>query len=362
MNPFKNVLPLTISTIAVTGLVSNQAIAQDSWTDRISISGDLRPRYEYIDAETQPERPRERFRLRVGMTADVTDNVKAIIRLSSGGDAPTSGNQSFDGGFTRKEIGIDLAYADWTVNEELNLFIGKMKNPIHRAGGHHLIWDSDVNPEGLAVGYESGAFFGTAGYYVVEERSSSADSLLLAAQGGITFELTGAGELTAGAGYYDYTETQGNRPFWIGLPFGNSVDADGNLIYDYNQAEVFAEFATNVGELPLSFFANYVQNTEADDNDTGYAFGVKIGKTSKPGTWQASWAWQELEADAVIATFTDSDFGNGGTDARGHTIKAAYALKDNWTVGGTLFVNEIDLASGTPRDYTRLQLDLVFSF
>jgi hypothetical protein len=59
---------------------------------------------------------------------------------------------------------------------------------------------------------------------------------------------------------------------------------------------------------------------------------------------------------------TDSDFGNGGTDARGHTIKAAYALKDNWTVGGTLFVNEIDLASGTPRDYTRLQLDLVFSF
>ena len=89
---------------------------------------------------------------------------------------------------------------------------------------------------------------------------------------------------------------------------------------------------------------------------------VIIGKAGKPGTWQASWAWQELEADAVIATFTDSDFGNGGTDARGHTIKAVYALKDNWTLGGTLFVNEIDLASGSPRDYTRLQLDLNFSF
>jgi hypothetical protein len=365
MNAFKSVLPfptIAVATMVVASLGPDQVYAQDSWTDSISINGDLRPRYEYIDSETSVVRPRERFRARIGLSAVVNDNVNAIFRLSSGGDAPNSGNQSFDGGFTRKEIGIDLAYADWTINEDLSLFVGKMKNPMHRAGGHHLIWDSDVNPEGVAIGYKSGAFFGTAGTYFIEERSTADDSFLLSAQGGMRFDLSDTGTLTAGAGYYDYTNTKGNLPFWVGLPFGNSVDADGRLIYDYNQVEVFAEYATGIGELPLSFFANYVQNTEADDNDTGYAFGARIGKTGEPGTWQASWAWQELQADAVISTFTDSDFGNGGTDAKGHTIRGAYALAENWTVGGTLFLNEIDLASGTPHDYTRLQLDLVFSF
>ena len=69
-----------------------------------------------------------------------------------------------------------------------------------------------------------------------------------------------------------------------------------------------------------------------------------------------------MQADAVVATFTDSDFGGGGTDARGHTIKGRYALRDNWALAATLFINEVDLASGSPRDYRRLQLDLEFRF
>lgn len=362
MNTLKQVLPSAISAIAVAGFAPGSVNAEESWTDSISFNGDFRPRYEAIDEDGLPDRDRGRFRIRVGMTADVNDDVNVIFRLASGGDNPVSTNQTFDDGFSRKDIGIDLAYADWTPNDDLHVYVGKMKNPIHRTGSHALIWDSDLNPEGVAVAYESGAFFGTAGTFFVEERSSTDDSLLLAVQGGMNFDLTDNDTLMVGIGYYDYTEAQGNRPFWIGLPFGNSVDANGNLLYDYNQVQGFAEYSTSLGKLPLSFFVDYVQNTEVDVNDTGQAFGVRIGKTGEPGTWQASWAWQELEADAVIATYTDSDFGGGGTDAKGHTIKGAYALSDNWTVGGTLFLNERGLASGTPRDYTRLQLDLNFSF
>jgi len=178
----------------------------------------------------------------------------------------------------------------------------------------------------------------------------------------MTFDLSDAANLTAGVGYHDYTETMGNLPFWLGVPFGNSVDANGFLLYDYNQVEAFAEFTTSIGELPLIFFANYVQNTDVDVNDTGIAFGGQLGKAGEPGTWQASIAWQELEADAVVALFTDSDFGGGGTDAKGYTLKGKYALTDNWALGGTLFLNEVELASGSPRDYNRLQLDLEFKF
>lgn len=343
-------------------LASPAGFAEDNRTDSISFEGDIRLRYESIDEDGLPERQRGRFRIRVGMSATVNDDVTAIIRLASGGDNPVSTNQSFDGGFTRKDIGIDLAYVDWTPGDEWHVYVGKMKNPIHRAGSHELIWDSDLNPEGVAAAYESGPFFGTAGTYFVEERALGDDSLLLAVQGGARFDLTNNAKLAAGAGYYDYTETMGNRPFWNGLPFGNSVDANGRLLFDYNQLELFAELETGIGKLPVSYFVDYVENTEASVNDTGRAFGVRIGKADEAGTWQASWAWQELEADAVIGTYTSSDFGDGGTDARGHVINAAYALAKRWTLGGALFVNEVDLASGTPRDYTRLQLDLNFSF
>lgn len=352
-----------VTFLAVITLLLPPAVpAEDSWTDSVSFKGDFRPRYESITQDGFPDRDRGRFRIRVGMTVDMDDDVDVIFQLASGGDNPVSTNQTFGNGFTRKDIGIDLAYVDWTPNDEWHVFAGKMKNPMHRAGSHALIWDSDLNPEGVAVAWESGAFFGTAGTYFVEERTLTDDSLLLAAQGGMHFDLGKDRRLTAGAGYYDYTETMGNLPFWIGLPFGNSVDANDRLRFDYNQLEVFAEFETAVGKHPLALFVNYVQNLEVDVNDTGQAFGARIGKADEPGTWQASWAWQELEADAVIGTFTDSDFGGGGTDAKGHAIKAAYVLADHWSVGGALFLNEVGLASGSPRDYTRLQLDLNFTF
>ncbi len=82
-----------------------------------------------------------------------------------------------------------------------------------------------------------------------------------------------------------------------------------------------------LGDLPFKVFADFVQNSDASTEDSGLAFGAAIGKAGDPGTWQASWAYQDLEADAVISTFTDSDFGGGGTDNKGHVLKGRYALR-----------------------------------
>jgi len=354
---------LPLAGLILTGILSPaETRAQDSWVNSISVKGDVRLRYEAIDEDGEEQRNRGRFRARLGLTADVNDNVKAIIQFASGGDNPVSTNQTFDEGFSRKDVGLDLAYLDWTPNDNTHLYGGKMKNPFHRAGGHALVWDSDLNPEGVALKYESGGFFGTGGLMFVEERSSADDSLLLAVQGGYAFDVTDGAKLTAGASYYDYTETVGNAPFYNGKAKGNSVDANGDLVFDYRQFELFAELATRLGDMPLSVFADVVQNTDAGAEDTGYAVGAALGKAHAPGTWQASVAWQDLEADAVIGTFTDSDFGGGGTDASGFTIKGKYSLADNWVLGGTLFLNEVDKSIGNEHDFTRLQLDLEFKF
>ena len=348
--------------VSVGLLLPSAADAHDSWVESIKFKGDIRPRYEVIKEDGEEDRERARFRIRLGVTAEVNDNVDVTIQLATGGDNPISKNQNFDDGFSTKDIGIDLAYADWAPKDILHVYVGKMKNPLHRAGDHALIWDGDFNPEGIALKYESGMFFGTISGFAVEERSDTDDSLLFVFQGGVSFEVSNSNKLIGGIGYMDYTNTVGNEPFYDGKRKGNSVDINGNLVYEYRQVEVFAEYKTKLGDYPLAFFVNYVENTKVDDYDTGYAVGAKIGKAGKSGTWEGSVAYQELEADAVIATFTDSDWRGGGTDATGFTIKGKYVLADSWNLGVSLFLNEIEKAAAIQRDYKRLQIDLEFKF
>ena len=200
-------VPATLLALGASVSVSMPAHAENetpTWVDRLSFYGDLRLRYEDIDEQGDPDaaRDRERGRARIGLKADVSPNVKLIVGLATGGDNPVSRNVTGDGGFTVKEIGFELMYVDWQATEQLSVYAGKMKNPLFKAGGVPLIWDSDLNPEGAAASFASGMFFANAGLFSVEERSGDDDSSLRAIQGGIKTSLGEAGKLTAGEGQY----------------------------------------------------------------------------------------------------------------------------------------------------------------
>jgi hypothetical protein len=124
----------------------------------------------------------------------------------------------------------------------------------------------------------------------------------------------------------------------------------------------FAELGLKVAGLPLSVFANVVQNTDADDYDTGWVAGTQLGAAKAKGTWQVGYAYQDLEADAVFAGLTDSDFAGGRTDNKGHRLQGAYALGDKWNVAVTYFINEAAVDTGAGLDYDRFQLDMNFKY
>jgi len=359
----------TLCVYVLSGLLTASAVAEteeSDWTDRISFKGDFRLRYEEIDRESRERRDRFRYRARLGLAAAVTSKVKVVMQIASGADDPVSRNVTFDGGFTTKDIGFDLAYVDWTAADGLHVIGGKMKNPLFRAGGVPLIWDSDLNPEGVAATYSNGMFFGTVAGFSVEERSEDSNSNFYAAQAGAKLAIGERSTLTAGAGFFGYTNTIGNEPFFNGAPKGNTVftDIDGtnSYIYDYKNTEVFAQFDTRIGEWPLRVYGHWTRNNEVDDQDTAIAFGARIGKVKGKRTMELSWTYQDIDADAIIGTFNDSDFGGGGTDARGHIVKAKYALSKNIFLAGTYFSNVINRFSLPEEDYDRLQIDLEFKF
>lgn len=330
--------------------------------NRIELSGDLRYRHETINDDALQERHRQRIRARVGLDAAITDDVELGLVLATGGDNPVSANQTLEGGFTRKSIGVDRAYVDWAVNDRLNLSAGKMRNPFFRPGGHHLIWDSDANPEGVALRYATDRWFANTGSFWVEERGSDEESLLLGGQVGLRGMFGSGLRYTAGIGYLDYRNTQGQVPFYNGEGQGNSVDGFGNYLFDFNIVELFGQLDLEVANRPLRLFADLVENTEADRYDQGFALGAAYGDMSGRGTWEVGYAYQDLEANAVIATFTDSDFAGGGTDGKGHVFEVGYGLAERWSLALTYFLNERGSAAGNERDYNRLQADINFRY
>ena len=95
---------------------------------------------------------------------------------------------------------------------------------------------------------------------------------------------------------------------------------------------------------------------------TARALGVRIGSTNGRGDAQFSYAWHDTEADAVMGIFSDSDFGGGETDSKGHFIKAKYALRARIILAATFIISEVGEFRDNRHDYDRLQLDVEYLF
>jgi len=343
---------------------------KSSWTDTMAIKGDFRYRYETIDVENKDIRERNRLRARAKLTANPSDNLEIGVGVASGGDDPRSTNQTLSAAGATKDLRLDLAYFKWSATPNLDLIGGKYKNIYYRPEKTGLIWDGDYNPEGVALVYNNENYFLQGSIQFLESDSKKSNNRTgFGLQGGFHTHL-GDSQLTAGMGYFEFGAK--DRTIFYGDDddfLGNSYTciAPSNLascVYDndYEQVELFAHLSTHAGDLPLSLFFDYVNNMAADDFDTGWNVGVKVGKAKASRTWELAYIYEDLEADATLGLLSDSNFGGGGTDVKGHIFKGGWAISKKWKIGFTYLVNESNGNKGTEKDYNRLQVDTAFKF
>ncbi|MDH5227805.1 MAG: putative porin [Gammaproteobacteria bacterium] len=366
------------------GAVASNEISKvkgSDWAARIKGRGDFRFRNENIwtervvggEAVDAADRERMRIRARLGFDFKATDNVTGTLLFATGGDDPRSSNQTLGGAGSRKTIGLDMAFVDWKFMQGGDLLLGKMANPVFRPG-QSLFYDGDFNPEGGAVKFDRGLFFGSAygwwfseGYNADPDSAANHDTTIIGLQGGLKFPLLG-GETVLAANYYQCNMCKDNSPLFANNANGNTTYRVGtsptNLLqYDYDIAELSAQMGTTVRNLPLTFWANYAQNMADDvEYDTAYAVGAMLGKAGNPKTWEAGLFYQSIDKDALFGQWVDSDFGDGRTDSEGWVLKGAYAPVRNFTIAGTYFMNTLNKDVGTELDYDRLQLDLNYKF
>lgn len=355
--------------------------ALPDWVNRFKLSGDLRLRsqndfmaddnvkgfYSNFQAinnaggvtaagldgflNTTDDRHRFRQRLRLGIDAKVTDNLKAGIRLATSNiPDPVSTNQSLGNMGGHYDFNVDRAYLKYdAVNDEgfkwLTLSGGRIANPWYVGGGEftggsELVWDTDLSFEGFAATARhslgssgnllnkhdaSREVYATIGGFPLQETElSSHGKWLVGGQVGVDWGFNNQDALRAGIAYYDYINLEAqpnkNNPpvcntnlsdnrFSVPqfMQFGNSVavicnDNDNylpglfGLASDYNiiNANIsydYARFAPH----HIIFAADYAKNIGFDESAVQNLTGRVI--EDKTNAWQVriDFGWPKVE-------------------------------------------------------------------
>ncbi len=339
------------------------------WIENTEIKGDVRVRYQTqdMDNDEDPSRDRGRMRVRLGVETKVNDKWSAGIGMASGSDDPRSNNQTFDDVFDTKSWNLDYAYATYSPNDVWSLTAGKMKNPLYTT--KDLIWDSDITPEGLVAVInkklsEKTSFFTTAGYFLIEEFSSSKDDpTLIALQPGFEWKINDSMDLKFAGAYYMFSNVKGND-MSVHSAGTNSTDEDGNWLYDHDSIVFDAELGFKFFDaIPYgAIFGEYV-TSDADSDNTGWLAGLMLGdkKIKELGDWQLKYNYRKLEKDAWLDFWPDSDFYDGETGVKGSEFEFVIGLAKHVTFGLDYYFSKA-IERNPGQDESLLQADIIVKY
>jgi len=357
---------LVITGLMTGMMVAGVATAQEkaSWTDSIKASGDARFRFQNTSEDGKEDRERWRFRGRVKLKAKVNDQVKAEIRLVTNAGDPISDNITMGGigePFDDANVVMDRANFTWTPVEPLSLKFGKMGQPW--VAVNDLVMSGDASPEGIALnaklGMESATLVGHAGAFVLKERKADDETTLYTGQ--IAAKFGGKTYVMIGGTVYAYDKIEGYEPLSANnnstMTIGEGDDAMDVIANEFMLVEGFAEVGIDMAT-PVKIGAQYLVNTEANDDDTAYLGYASI---KLPAGFSAGYQYRHLEKDSTFSGLAEStDFGNAGVDLKGHVPYVKYAISKNFSVKAQYAVGQKGIDDG--KDVETLKIDLACKF
>lgn len=395
----------------------------NAWLEGLTQKGDARLRYEAFSREDEDaaDRNRYRARLRWGLEKQFDQEWKAGFRIATGtANDATSTNQTLTDEFGLKDIFLDQVYATWTPTERLKEVLpatksveigaGKVNNPYAKTSSS-IIWDGDVNPEGIYEKLDLNLAKSDTGYtdlnlllgqFVVDEDSdlSPGDQGMMAYGIGLTHEWMKDHKADFHVTYYDWQDyigfAKGGGSVLPNALGGNDRELEDLKIINYYASVNFLANTPMFGTQNVKIFGDIAHNTAAQDytsrdgidfsdeslknnprpdEDMAFSIGSVFGKAKDPGTWEAGYEYYYVEANAVNGAFSESDLGMGGTNNKGHKLSLKYMIHKNIELNLTAWLVEkinlqrVDYFSSGDLDVfyddnqiLRTQADLVYKF
>ena len=403
---------------------AGERLGVPDWIDRLQWEGDLRLRYQgdrfaedKLSANsfniangtsltnTSDDQDRMRIRARLGVKVKVNDWMTAGVGLTTGGlNDPISPNQTQGANSAKYNFGLDRAYLKAELKPWLSLVGGRFANPWLSTD---LVWDPDLAFDGVAASFtpkitDNWSSFLTLGAFPLEQREvtqfDKADSKwMYGSQAGIKWTSPNLSTVKLGLALYEFSniegvkntnsnqgndgtvpafKTKGNSYYDISL--NNTMDKYG-LVSNFRELNLTGQVdITTFNPVHIMVTGDYVRNIGFDAQEiinrtgsapkkevNGYQVKVAVGMptTYQANDWQAFAAYKYLEADAVLDSYTDSDFHLGGTNAKGWIVGASYGIdKNTWLSARWLSADEITPRASLPLNIDVLMLDLNAKF
>ena len=431
-------------------LAEQKSYSVPDWTQRIKWGGDVRFRTQgdwgekgrpqganiatpgtsgtasNADNILHDQEWRNRMRGRFWMEAKVNDFTYAGVRFAGGGTKANSTNDTmqkywdkayamFDQYFIRFEAPKEMVRDYGQYFSDVKLWAGRFPIPFQYS---EMVWDSDINPTGVAIQYVSPDIktgvlpsvnlYSNGGMFWLDENAqSNTDPILWALQGGARTDEFGplASTVDLSTAIYNfanmqgksytgsqYTSPAGTNTRYVTTDFSPAVAGLlGKYRYEYNVFDVLVSIDNRKVfdfEFPHGFYADYINNLSChvDGLSNGVLIGGYIGKKKikEPGDWKARAEWRYIERDAIPDFMPDSDFygfgrydnttgysldaGNnglpmeGGTNGKGINMAFEYQLFKNTSLNLEYYWMK-PIKSWDSRDpWNELQMDVVTKF
>lgn len=331
---------------------------------RLKISGDIRLRHQFDSqtptSDTDIDNERSRVRMRFRLNGDVT-----LQRGWTAGfafetaPAADSGNQTFENGADDYGLYLARAYVGYETGD-FTFVGGKQKNPFYTTD---LVWDSDINPQGLTEQYlwdinDKTSVTFRAGQLIVDDNNEAGgpttnfdDAWMFYQQAEFAKGFGAGNKLVLAPGFFFY-----NASTVAGL--GNESAFNGtteNLRVIVLPGELsFKDFGREGHSLKAYWDIAY--NTAADDRVTeaygqpstvdedplawlvGVSYGLGSGKTS--GDWRVAVDYREIGLGSIDPNINDSDFAFSNLNQKGFKFSASYNVADFATLNATYVLTE----------------------
>ena len=341
-----------------------------------------------------------------------------------GGKAITA-NTTMQDGASRKFLWVDTAYAKWNPihNADWNWSVtfGKMDNTLQLSP---MVIDADYQPEGAAIqgAYQindksSLKFNGV--FWVLDEFNTSATanpspsrdpymyglqliydtklcSKMDASLSATWLSIQNKDNLTIGTAPDDNVgNLRTDAPGAVAGTYGggpaygfNAVILGSSLTYKLDSFPMYD------GAFPIKVGGEWLHKVSAASQNEAWNAGITLGKAGHKGLWEINYKYEFLRADAWYEEMVDDDFGavysgstgagsanlsrgiasgasltqasfKGGTNAKGHVIKAVYNFTDSLAASLTYYRTEQILVLPTqvgPTSAGHMMIDFMWKF
>jgi hypothetical protein len=386
-----------------------------AWLSMITPFGDLRIRDEGFYANDLIGRNRFRYRARVGLNVNPSDEIGATFRIVSGDpNDPISSNQTFNNVFTKKSVNFDSAFLTFKPGKTFNLEPGIItmvggKFPVNTYRTTELLWDDDLSPEGFTesiaiIDQKDSVLRGLRlnGYqWIIDEVSNGGDPNMLGGQAVSDWAFTDDAKMTFAFADYSYQNVNEVARKFLepsSSSFNSSL-ANSNRLSKFSNGKISGfrsgfnlvnpNGELNFTNLPVvggaGIFADASYNTLADGKAFGFATGFGFGRAGRDWyhevmrnqyDWACSYTFEHVGQDAVFSPFSYSDLDyvqqtatqKGSSNVEAHILRLDYMILPNVQLTAKAeFINVLDRASSNAKLHgndtlLRSQLDATLKF